>query len=161
MTEIKRLSECELAPNLLYEIVKNENDPNCWYGCKRLKVGGLIRGPNWESALVAGGYWENYGKENEKFKFIYKSKQYQDWKDKIFVKYDKEQVYKTLYNNVKNDYDYYISVAESFKSQMDKYAEVLSSLRNKNKIWELTENTNADGEPRSSVKSENELTSTF
>lgn len=131
MIEIKRLSECELAPNLLYEIVKNENDPNCWYGCKRLKVGGLIRGPNWEGAPVAGGYWENYGKENEKFKFIYKSKQYQDWKDKIFVKYDKEQVYKILYNNVKNDYDYYISVAESLKSQMDKYVEVLSSLRNK------------------------------
>ena len=70
-------------------------------------------------------------KENEKFKFIYKSKQYQDWKDKIFVKYDKEQVYKTLYNNVKDDYNYYMSVTERLKSQMDKYAEVLSSLRNK------------------------------
>lgn len=29
MTEIKRFSECEFAPNLIYEIVKNENDLNC------------------------------------------------------------------------------------------------------------------------------------
>lgn len=129
MTEIKRFSECEFDPNLIYEIVKNENDPNCWYGCKRLKVGGFIRGPNCEGAFVARGYWENYGKENEKFKFIYESRQHRDWKDKIFVKYDKEQVYKTLYYNAKDGYDHYRLVAEGFMSQMDRYAEVLDSLK--------------------------------
>lgn len=126
MIEIKKFSDCEFAPNILYEIVKNENEPNSGYS--RLKVGGLIRGPNCDSESIVGAYWENFGKENARFEHIYGSRLQRDWKDKIFVKYDKEQVYKTLYNNAKDGYEHFLSIAESYEDQMKRYKEVLSSL---------------------------------
>ena len=62
MIEIRKLSECEFAPNILYEITKNETQ---FY--RYLKVGGYIRGPNCDSDSIVGAYWENYNTVDEHF----------------------------------------------------------------------------------------------
>ena len=121
MIKIKKLSECEFAPNILYEIVRNETK---YY--QYLKVGGFIRGPNCNSHSIVGAYWENYGKENEHFMDVIRNIAESDWKDKIFVKYDKEYVYKTLYNNAKQEYEYYSDITEMCRKKMEKYQGVLN-----------------------------------
>ena len=62
MIEIRKFSECEFAPNILYEITKNETQ---FY--RYLKVGGYIRGPNCDSDSIVGAYWENYNTVDEHF----------------------------------------------------------------------------------------------
>lgn len=140
MIEIKKFSECEFAPNILYEIVKNETK---YY--QNLHIGGYIRGANCISNSIVGAYWEDTiydkydvscminqlaNKENDfcykQFHNIYKNLSEMDWRDKIFVKYDKEYVYKTLYNNAKQEYEYYLDVAEMCKKKMEKYQGVLN-----------------------------------
>ena len=123
MTEIRKFSDCEFAPNILYEIVRNETK---YY--EHLEVGGLIRGPNCISHSIVGAYWKNYGKENEKFTNIIMNISEPDWKDKIFVKYDKEKVYKTLYDNAKGGYEHFLSIAKDYENQMKRYEYVLNNL---------------------------------
>lgn len=123
MTEIRRLVDCEFAPNILYEVVENKTD---YY--QYIKVGGLIRGPNCNPSSIVGAYWENYGEENEKFISIIRNMSEQDWKSKILVKYDKEKVYKTLYNNAKGGYEHFLSIANGYEKQMKEYEDVLNNL---------------------------------
>lgn len=123
MEEVRRFLDCEFAPNILYEIVKNETK---YY--QHLQVGGYIRGPNCNSHSIVGAYWENYGEENEKFIEIIRNMSEPDWKSKIFVKYDKEKVFKTLYNNAKGGYEHFLSVAKGYENQMKQYEDVLNNL---------------------------------
>ena len=141
MIEIKKFSECEFAPNILYEIVRNETK---YY--KHLHAGGYIRNANCDLMSIVGAYWGNtihddydvdcminrlVNKENDfcynkQFRNIYKNLLEMDWRDKIFVKYDKEYVYKTLYNNAKQEYEYYLDITEMCKKKMEKYQGVLN-----------------------------------
>lgn len=123
MIEIRRFVDCEFAPNILYEVVKNETK---FY--QYLEVGGYIRGPNCDSHSIVGAYWRNYGEENEKFITIIRNMSEPDWKSKILVKYDKEKVYKTLYNNAKGGYEHFLSVTKGYEEQMKKYEDVLNNL---------------------------------
>ena len=52
----------------------------------------------------------------------------EDWGDKILVKYDKEKVYKTLYDNARGGYEYFLSVAKGYEEQMKQYEDVLNNL---------------------------------
>lgn len=123
MTEIRKFSDCELAINIFYEVVENKTDTY-----EFIKVGGLIRGPHCNSNSIVGTYWENYGKENEKVISIIRNRNEEDWKSKILVKYDKEKVYKTLYDNAKGGYEYFLSIAKGYEEQMKQYEDVLNNL---------------------------------
>ena len=123
MIEIRKFSECEFAPNILYEITKNETQ---FY--RYLKVGGYIRGPNCDSDSIVGAYWENYNTVDEHFINVIKNLAEPDWKDKIFVKYDKKLVYETLYDNARGGYEHYLSIAKDYEAKMKRYEAVLNSL---------------------------------
>ena len=123
MIEIRKLVDCEFAPNILYEIVENKTD--CY---QFIKAGELIRGPNCNSDSIVGACWKNYGKEDEKSINIIKNISEPDWKSKILVKYDKKKVYKTLYVNAKGGYEHFLSIAKSYENQMKEYEDVLNNL---------------------------------
>lgn len=123
MIEIRRFSDCEFVPNVFYEVVENKTDTY-----QHIKVGGYIRGPNCESDSIVGAYWKNYGEENEKIISIIRNRNEEDWKSKILVKYDKEKVYETLYDNAKGGYEHFLSIAKGYENQMKHYEDVLNNL---------------------------------
>ena len=129
MIEIRKFSECEFTPNILYEIVKNETK---YY--KYLHIGGYIRAPNCSCTphTLVGAYWENYGDKNEKFIHIIEHSNEPDWADKIYVKYDKEYVYKTLYNNAEFEYNQHMEKANFYKQRMKNYKKILNKYEKEN-----------------------------
>lgn len=118
MTEIKKLSECEILPNLYYEVV--ENKTKAYQYC--LKVGDYVRLASNNDCHV--GY--RLSKDENKCTQLYLCMAELDWANKVFVEYDKDLVYKCLYENAKRNYEHYLNLAENCKKQMQECEEKLN-----------------------------------
>ena len=118
MTEIKKLSDCEIFPNLYYKVV--ENKTKAYQYC--LKVGDYVR-------LVSNSdYCVGYrlSKDENEYTQLYLCMSELDWANKVFVEYDKDLVYKYLFENAKSNYEHYLNLAENCKKQMRECEEKLN-----------------------------------
>lgn len=115
MIEIKKLSECEILSNFYYKVVENKTE--AYQYC--LKVG------DWVRLASSNDYYVGYrlSKDESKYTQLYLCMTELNWATKVFVEYDKDLVYKCLYEKYKNDYEYYLNLAENCKKQMQKYEE--------------------------------------